>query len=810
MKLGSFAVSVPQYKIETQVTYQTIRAPTVFERMLMRLCKSYRTTPEIAQLTMTQIFEQQLGVASASVLVGPCVEDLIYLGVLSCPASENYMSLRLADISLTPEGLNFLTRERLPGRQQQTKVQHLFLPLSNTIQPFRGSNLPVTPASTVFISQEVFEPQDCSAWVRQELEKERHPWKTANTEIHSVQSSVAGVVWEQHQITVECDVSGVLSVKAPGSSNFEQWLQMAAEDIVWQHILQPILTSEPAANWPGLSEDSIRYATAIAPLSHAADSTTDPSATLLHVITDDAEKDNHIGENLILLHGKKRSILGMTILLRNTEPEIRQLDSEKGSLWLEMTAPKGLPAGLATLRILKKGGAPQAHFSGWGNVFWGGQAQRAALSITADSTMSAEIWQRLQAQLQSGLNATHSATAHALTSLWLPPQETITRWQSRNEARPVAEWLADASEFAAALERFTPHSRAQWQSNWFNALKAMMVAAVTRSQNLRQPDEVIHYLTVLNQLVPDHSGDFSALLLNHCSPLTNMASLEQLRKAVGPTLVLPNSLFSSTLLQTWLTEVLTDAPLALHEPHALAQPIKTLRNAQQDVLRNVGIKSLTDAAAGNLSLKSVKTSALTSVTQWQNTVAALATLRATVTAASFSLIDAFDTQVQAWRELATQKLAHPEPPGKRFVIFDTNALIEYPRLPSHLQQNDTPVIARRVSQELDHLKTSKDPETARKAREAIRTLEQVNKIVRYESEVMELLPTDLEPTPDNRILSVALYLRLSEVILVTADTNFRNIARAENITAILPSEYKKMSRGETSPRNTGGKRNEQA
>ena len=215
------------------------------------------------------------------------------------------------------------------------------------------------------------------------------------------------------------------------------------------------------------------------------------------------------------------------------------------------------------------------------------------------------------------------------------------------------------------------------------------------------------------------------------------------------------------------------------------------------------MKSLTDAATGNLSLKSVKTSALTSVTQWQNAVAALGTLRAAVTSASFSLIDEFDTQVQAWRELATQKLAHPEAPGKRFVIFDTSALIEYPNLPSRLQQNDTPVIARRVHQELDHLKTSDNPNKARRAREAIRTLEQIHKIVRYESEVMELLPADLEPTSDNRILSVALYLRLSDVILVTADKNFRNIACAENITAILPSEYKEMSHGKTRPRNTG-------
>ena len=85
-------------------------------------------------------------------------------------------------------------------------------------------------------------------------------------------------------------------------------------------------------------------------------------------------------------------------------------------------------------------------------------------------------------------------------------------------------------------------------------------------------------LTVLNQLVPDHSSDFSALLLDHCSPLTDVASLEQLRKAVGLDIGSAR-IFSSTLLQIWLAEVLTDAPLTLHEPHAFAQSLTTQKCA---------------------------------------------------------------------------------------------------------------------------------------------------------------------------------------------------------------------------------------
>ena len=87
MKLGAFSVGLPLYEIESDVTYQTVRTPTVFERMVMRLCGRYRTTPEIARMTLSQIFEQQLGVASANELVGPSVENLIYMGVLAHPGS---------------------------------------------------------------------------------------------------------------------------------------------------------------------------------------------------------------------------------------------------------------------------------------------------------------------------------------------------------------------------------------------------------------------------------------------------------------------------------------------------------------------------------------------------------------------------------------------------------------------------------------------------------------------------------------------------------------------------------------------------
>ena len=270
MKLGAFSVGLPLYEIESDVTYQTVRVPTVFERMVMRLCGRYRTMPEIAGMTLSQIFEQQLGVASANELVGPSVENLIYMGVLANPGSQDYMTIRLADLSLTADGFAFLERDRLPSRSQQATVTHRFFPLSNSVKSQRlESRLSQTPTKP-FVSDAVLQPSDCSALVREAVAGERHAWKSPSTEIHSVQSRVIGVVWEQHQISLECDESGVLTIKAQGSPDLERWLAVANPDVIWQHILEPLLASEALSDWPTLSQTSFSSALAIVPLSNGS------------------------------------------------------------------------------------------------------------------------------------------------------------------------------------------------------------------------------------------------------------------------------------------------------------------------------------------------------------------------------------------------------------------------------------------------------------------------------------------------------------------------------------------------------------
>jgi rRNA-processing protein FCF1 len=425
------------------------------------------------------------------------------------------------------------------------------------------------------------------------------------------------------------------------------------------------------------------------------------------------------------------------------------------------------------------------------------------LSLTADKNTSFHVWSAIQSALQSGLNSGQDADVFALAAMWEPPQETISRWRSRVAALALKELIADASSFALALERFSPRSGEDWRPDWHSALSDRLVAAISHLDEEVAFDDILGWLTDIDRLLSTKSGDVMQALLAHCGTVSEVESLARLRQATGTSFALPDRVVGDALLHRWITDAFSDGVLTLFGPHAYAQPIELIRSAHQSVLRDVGLKSLEDAASGSLSLQGVKTSALASVGRWQAASEVVRAMRPALAGDAMSRVAQFDTMVGAWRALASQRLAHPAPSGQRLVVLDTSALMQVPDLLSTMRRGDIPVVPRRVLEELDGIKESAEEDKAQKARSAIRSLERAGQGVNYESEVLDLLPPDWEPTSDNRILSVALYLRLSDVLVVTGDRNFRNKARAENIAAMLPEEYRGVTPNQGGRRETG-------
>ena len=116
-----------------------------------------------------------------------------------------------------------------------------------------------------------------------------------------------------------------------------------------------------------------------------------------------------------------------------------------------------------------------------------------------------------------------------------------------------------------------------------------------------------------------------------------------------------------------------------------------------------------------------------------------------------------------------------------------------------------------VLDELDGLKNSEDDERAHKAREVIRNISKYSNhdwLNIKESSYPELIPKDLDKERnDNKILSIVIKYCTKKPILLTDDTNFRNIAIANDIETMNLESYLTTKQDEKTTNKDSKKKN---
>ncbi|MBB1299891.1 hypothetical protein H5183_00955 [Pseudoalteromonas sp. SR44-8] len=158
----------------------------------------------------------------------------------------------------------------------------------------------------------------------------------------------------------------------------------------------------------------------------------------------------------------------------------------------------------------------------------------------------------------------------------------------------------------------------------------------------------------------------------------------------------------------------------------------------------------------------------------------------------------------------TKALAHfsiqyadPQKINKRIIIIDTNCLMHSLHLLDKIKHSDELKIPVTVTHELDRLKNDKNEEgewtdTAKRARAAINRLNELNSYEPSHIELVEKMDRSSLDSPDIHILSVAVYFRLCNSLLLTDDKNLRNMANAEGIVNKSTQEYLTSSAGKQS------------
>lgn len=762
MKLAEISVPLPLYRIESDVTYHTERKPTVFERMVLRLCDPGLHLPDKKMLSLLSIFQDQLGVGDVRELLEACVSELSALGALPKHYALDAIEAPLTELELTADGLQFLRSDSLPVRSRTVKVWHRYDPISDEIKPTQndGTRLSQSDFSRVSVADQALRPQNPLPQVERAIAQETYDWKTPATVIDRIAPMAQLEGRGERRLEISCSEDGALSASAPRDAALQQWLAQAQPELAWEILLDDALTSEPSAYLPVIDTSVLREAR---------------SARLITATSGNTSK----ARLCVVAQGVVADATTPTIVLSSevNAPELVANGKQPTVYTLLVPTPAGITTGFRSLSLPQIDGASvQVEVAGNLRLYWAGQPRLCGLAVTLNDQAATELWAKLRRDLEGACEHSDDPRIAFMPVAWRDIDaigETVWPWLATRAEQPLGDLIALIEPATQAIGLWRPSGK-DWKPAWEVSLARAIDESLRHTPNQLEPEEVASLLTQVAQMLPaDKAVPLQAALLHHAAPIRAVESLAKLRSALPSTTEIPEELLSIELRQVWLEHALERKELKLYGPHAIQQPMQDIQKAVQDVYRSIGEQALKAAGNSQMDVRTLTPRALDAVRTWRKAAESFHGLKI-----SLPLWDALNEAVESWSLLAQEKLA-PVEIGHRIAVLDTSALMEHPGLLQGLSSSDILVVPLRVLSELDGLKSSEDEARAVKARAAIRQLDASSSRIRHETDYAALLPAEWDARqPDHAILSTALFFRLNDVLFVSNDINLRTKAQS--------------------------------
>lgn len=766
MKLAEISVLLPLYRIDSDVTYHTERKPTVFERMVLRLCDPGLHLPDKQNLSLLGVFHDQLGAGDVRHLLEGCVSELSALGALPKRYALDTLGVPLTELELTADGLQFLRSDSLPVRSRTIKVSHHYDPIGDEIKSVKknGGVQGQSSMSRISIADNVLRPQNPLPQVERAIAQEAYDWKNPATVIDRIVPVVQPAGWVERRLEVSCSEDGVLSASAPRDAALQRWLEQAQPELAWGVLLADALTSEPNALLPVIDSTVLRDARTARPIATTNEGT---ARARLCIVAQGVAAADAATPSIVL-----SSEVNAPALVANGK--------QSTALTLLVPAPAGMITGFRRLSLPQIDGASvQVEVAGNLRLYWAGQPRLCGLAVTLNDQAATKLWAKLRRDLEGACEHSDDPRIAFMPVAWRDVDalgETVWPWLAARAEQPLDDLMALVEPATQAIGLWRP-DRKDWKSAWEESLSKAIDESLRYTPNQLDHECIVSLLIqIAKVLAADKAASLQAALLLHAPPICALDSLAKLRSALPSSTEIPEELLSIELRQVWLEHALQRKELKLYGPHAIQQPMQVIEKAVQDIYRSIGDQALKAASNGQMDVRTLTPGALNAVRAWHKATEYFYALNT-----SSPLWDALNKTVESWNLLAQDKLA-PVETGRRVVVFDTSALMESPELLQDLRSDDIPLVPHRVLSELDGLKASEDDTRAVKARAAIRQLDATSSRIRHETEYTDLLPAEWDAKqPDHAILSTALFFRLNEVLFVSNDINLRNKAQSLGI-----------------------------
>lgn len=787
MKLGNYTVPLPRYVIESKVTYHSERKPTVFERMILRLCDPETSLTNKSGLSLLEVFRNQLGAGDVRELLEASVSELVILGALARYFGQDALTAPLTNLELTREGKQFLIDDRLPVRSRTVSIWHRYDPVSDEIRAIKNANASSSQIQTNFEGLELdLMPKNPLALVERAIEHEDYDWKNPATRVDQIISQVQSTEWGERKFEILCSEDAALSIQANHDTALQLWLDQIQPEQIWDIMLADRLKSDTKSLLPVMDSSFLRDVGAIRPVA-------------------DAGKTPVKARLAILAQGVESIDLELPAIILSSDVDTPTLVNAGQQLSeMHISPPAWITAGFRSISLANTSqNSVHAVVEGKFKLNWAGQPRICDLVVTLKAPAVNELWKKLQNFLESASEAVDDPRIAFLPLAWKGPEEVMEYlwvWLSSRLDQPLESLIDSAEKARQAVHLWLPHDD-PWAQAWESALENALLESLKLSAEPLTLSNLIGLITQIEEVLShDKVRTLQKALLNNAVPLTKIEDLKQLRGALLPDVKVPKTLLTDEVCQEWVQQALHLKELSIYGPHALEHSLKNIEKAIQAIYRDIGEQALEAAEKNQMDTFGLTPGALDALRIWHEASEDFAALQAQ----EVTEWGALDSRVKSWQLLAKQKLA-PVERGLQFIVFDTSALMENDEIFNRLRSNAIPIVPRLVPSELDGLKESQDGDSAFKARRAIRYLEEFSALIRYESEHKDLLPVEWNANePDHSILSTALYYRLNDVLFVSNDINLRNKALSLGLKVEDSMTFTSKRKSQSSP----GKKNQ--
>ncbi len=240
-ELKRFEVLLPVYQMESHVSYQSIRQPSVFEGMILNLAVKYKNI--LGQFSLSQVCEK---FKIEPFLIQKALYNLIDNEMLErCDTDLTTMQVR--NLAVTALGKDLYDKNEMPSENKNAELERKFYPLINQFINDKAFKLKSYDAQAPFVlPQTLFDAniEHVNQMIRDMLEQateKQFEWKKPNTNISEVNSQVSKILVHSLPIRIALNNHGHLGYDAKGNSEVQQafstWLEQTNPEVVWEHIL---------------------------------------------------------------------------------------------------------------------------------------------------------------------------------------------------------------------------------------------------------------------------------------------------------------------------------------------------------------------------------------------------------------------------------------------------------------------------------------------------------------------------------------------------------------------------------------------